>query len=97
MSKLSILTKAILTELYGVGPNLPQTQCQTCTPGSSSNLHHLIHKVADLDARLHKWKKEIPSQLHVKNRGTSSVKYHSAEEMDQDIGASGPAFENHIY
>ncbi|KAJ5266473.1 fungal-specific transcription factor domain-containing protein [Penicillium angulare] len=71
MSKLSILVKGILTDLYRLGP---------------------------LKGKRHSgsWRREIPGPLQLKDLDVSMT-YSSADEMDQDIGASGPRFEAHIY
>lgn len=95
MSKLSVITKAILTELYRVGQDSAVNWRHT--PDSSLFLHHLIDKVTDLDAQLRQWKAEIPSRLQLKGDGTPSVNYVSVEEMDRDVGASGQRFEDYIY
>lgn len=91
MSKLSILTKSILTELYGI------SQDKANCPRSSSDLHRLAQKVADFDTRLQQWKSNIPPRLQLDSANPPAPTYTSVEEMDQDIGASGPGFENHIY
>lgn len=91
MSKLSVLTKSILTELYGI------SQDKTNYPKSSSDLHRLAQKVAELDTRLRQWKDNIPPRLQLDSANPPAPTYNSVEEMDQDIGASGPGFENHIY
>lgn len=95
MSKLSVLIKDILTDLYGFGPFAQKNQ--NGRSGDSSVLPNLVHKVSVLDARLQEWNSEIPDQLRLNDPRTSSPTYSSVEEMDRDIGASGPGFENHIY
>lgn len=98
MSKLSILTKVILTEIYGVHSSGPHGQRQPCNfAGCVSTQHHLAHMTSSLDAKLQAWKREIPPQLHLNNPDTTPVRYASVEEMDRDIGASGPKFTNYIY
>ncbi|KAJ5169853.1 fungal-specific transcription factor domain-containing protein [Penicillium coprophilum] len=98
MSKLSILTKTILNEMYGANSNTPHRQDQPCRfSGCVSTQHHLAHMASHFDAQLHEWKKEIPPQLHLNNPETTSIGYASIDEMDRDIGASGPKFENYIY
>lgn len=90
MSKLSVLIKDILTDLYRISH-------QGATQGDNLNsrsLLSLIRKVSRLDDRLQKWKKEIPGAL---SPSTSPANYTSVEEMDHDIGASGPRFEQNIY
>jgi hypothetical protein len=90
MSKLSVLVKDILTDLYRIShQGAPQTDNL-----NSRNLQNLINKVSRLDERLRKWKMEIPEALHP---NTNHANYASVEEMDYDIGASGPRFEQHIY
>ena len=91
MSKLSILTKSILTELYGIG------QDKANYPKSASDLHRLAQKVAELDTRLQLWKDNIPPRLQLDRANPPAPTYTSAEVMDKDIGASGPGFENHVY
>lgn len=95
MSKLSVLVKDILTELYGLGSFKRNTQHGR--QGRSSVLPSLMCKVSSLDDRLRKWKSEIPSPLQLNNACNSAAAYNSVEEMDRDIGASGPRFERHIY
>ncbi|OQE16219.1 hypothetical protein PENSTE_c025G01802 [Penicillium steckii] len=90
MSKLSVLVKDILTDLYGISH---QGNGQKENSGSH-NLQNLIRKISKLDTRLREWRKEIPSALRP---NTDTTSYSSAEEMDHDIGASGPKFERHIY
>ncbi|KAJ5963153.1 fungal-specific transcription factor domain-containing protein [Penicillium waksmanii] len=90
MSKLSVLIKDILTDLYRIshqGANQNDSL-------NSRSLQNLIRKVSRLDDRLRKWKKEIPATL---NPSTNTANYTSVEEMDAEVGASGPRFEQHIY
>jgi hypothetical protein len=90
MSKLSVLIKDVLTDLYRISHQGP-TQSDNL---NSRSLQTLIRKVSRLDDRLRKWKKEIPGAL---SPSTNVASYTSVEEMDYDIGASGPRFEQHIY
>ena len=53
--------------------------------------------MAELDTRLQLWKDNIPPRLQLDRANPPAPTYTSAEEMDKDIGASGPGFENHIY
>ncbi|CAI7635735.1 unnamed protein product [Penicillium pancosmium] len=90
MSKLSVLIKDILTDIYRISrQGVTQTENM-----NSRSLQNLIRKVSRLDDRLREWKKEIPGAL---NPSTNAASYASVEEMDYDIGASGPRFEQHIY
>ncbi|KAJ5094831.1 fungal-specific transcription factor domain-containing protein [Penicillium angulare] len=93
MSKLSVLVKDILTDLYGLG-SLKGKRHQNRS-GGSSELRGLFHRVAALDARLHNWRKEMPDSLQL--NGQDIMTYPSADDMDRDVGASGPRFEAHIY
>jgi hypothetical protein len=95
MTKLSVLTKAVLSELYGIGPGLSNNIRASCEPGSS--LRGVVVRVASLDARLRNWRAEIPPKLRWKTVAPTSVSYSSKEEFDRDIGASGVRFDNHIY
>lgn len=92
MSKLSVILKQTLIDLYGIGCHQTRTKKDS---GSSLNFKELLRKVPVLDDRLERWKGEIPGPLHLSN--FSLANYASAEEMDRDIGASGPGFESHIY
>ncbi|KAJ5903290.1 hypothetical protein N7504_005673 [Penicillium tannophilum] len=92
MSKLSVLLKVVLNDLYGVGSH--QSGSSTRRPGSL-DLKTPLHKVPILDDRLQKWKAELPDILRL--NPSTPTRYSSVEEMDCDIGASGPGFESHIY
>lgn len=92
MSKLSVLLKDVLNDLYGVGSH--QSGSSKRRPGSL-DLKTPLHKVPILDDRLQKWKAELPDNLRL--NPSTPTRYSSVEEMDCDIGASGPGFESHIY
>ena len=52
MSKVSILTKPILNEMYGVNSSVPHGQHQSCNfSGCVSTQHHLAHMASHLDAQ----------------------------------------------
>ncbi|KAF7179303.1 hypothetical protein CNMCM7691_008236 [Aspergillus felis] len=95
MSKLSVLTKAVLSELYGIGPGLVNNNRPSGETGSS--LRAVVMKVASLDARLRNWRADIPPKLRWETLASTRVSYSSQDEFDQDIGASGVRFDNHIY
>ncbi|KAF4186763.1 hypothetical protein CNMCM7927_005150 [Aspergillus lentulus] len=95
MSKLSVFTKAVLGELYGIGPGLVNNNRTSGETGSS--LPAVITSVANLDARLRIWQAEIPPKLRWETVASTSASYSSMEEFDRDIGASGVPFDNHIY
>ncbi|GFF55084.1 acyl-CoA dehydrogenase [Aspergillus udagawae] len=95
MSKLSVLTKAVLTELYGIGPGLVNNNGASGESGSS--LPAVVMKVASLDARLRNWRADIPPKLRWETLASTRVSYSSQEEFDRDIGASGVRFDSHIY
>ncbi|OOO05067.1 hypothetical protein OAory_01114040 [Aspergillus oryzae] len=94
MSKLSVITKDALSELYNVRLDSPE----------GSRLHHstldplhVINKVRTIDTKLRHWLAEVPSRLRWDNMAAADVSYSSPQAVDRDIGASGPVFENHIY
>lgn len=92
MSKLSVFLKDVLNDLYGIGSN------HALGPKGrplSLDFQGLSRKVPLLEERLQKWKAEIPDCLRLEQ--STSTNYSSAEEMDCDIGASGPGFESHVY
>ncbi|PIG82251.1 hypothetical protein AARAC_000009 [Aspergillus arachidicola] len=94
MSRLSILIKDALTSLCCLGSH----GSISGTPDGLSNLQSLIRQVSDLDIRLQGSYAEIPDVLRLDTPIASYTSiYGSVEEMDRDIGASGPDFENHIY
>lgn len=95
MSKLSVFTRAVLGELYGIGPGLVNNKRTSGETGSS--LRAVITSVANLDARLRTWRAEIPPKLRWETVASTSASYSSMEEFDRDIGASGVRFDNHIY
>ncbi|KAJ9659625.1 hypothetical protein H2198_003038 [Neophaeococcomyces mojaviensis] len=95
MSKLSIIIKTALTDLYGVC----QQSVGKSERASSRNqrLQQLVQSVAELDHRLQHWDKELPSILRLKKARVSNSTYDSLNEIEMDIGASGEKFENHIF
>ena len=74
MSKLSVLVKDILTNLYGLG-SLKGSPQQVLT-GSSLGIRNLMHKVSGLEDNLRKWKAEIPELLQLNGRSTSRATYN---------------------
>ncbi|KAJ5946177.1 fungal-specific transcription factor domain-containing protein [Penicillium verhagenii] len=92
MSKLSIFLKDTLTDLYGIGSRQSDNR-----KGQTLffDLKELLRKIPLLDRRLQQWKAELPNSLHLDR---SNPTYHlSLEDMDRDIGASGPVFDSHIF
>ncbi|KAE8381888.1 fungal-specific transcription factor domain-containing protein [Aspergillus bertholletiae] len=94
MSKLSVITKDALSELYNV----------RIGSAEGSRLHHstldpsyVVDRVRTIDMKLRNWHAEVPSRLQWDNLTAADVSYSSPRAVDQDIGASGPLFENHIY
>ncbi|KAL5363729.1 fungal-specific transcription factor domain-containing protein [Aspergillus floccosus] len=92
MSKLSVLTKEALTELYGIGGPAEVTKSM-----QSTNLQETIEKTTGLDARLLDWNTELPTKLQWNQPTRATTVYSSADELDRDVGATGPRFEDHIY
>lgn len=62
----------------------------------SLDLPWIMKKVTYFDNRLRQWRAELLPKLQWE-RVARNINYSSVEELDQDIGASGPPFENHIY
>ncbi|KAF5866857.1 hypothetical protein ETB97_008661 [Aspergillus alliaceus] len=94
MSKLAVITKDALSELYHV----------RLDPAEGSRLHHstldpryVIEKVRTIDTKLRQWHTEVPFKLRWENMSAADVSYSSPQAVDRDIGASGPLFESHIY
>ncbi|KAL2831108.1 fungal-specific transcription factor domain-containing protein [Aspergillus cavernicola] len=94
MSKLSVLIKIALAELYHIGPGSTESSALS---DSTSSLHCLVQRVAVLDAKLQQWRAEIPAELRLESGSYAKASYSSIEELDMDVGASGPRFENHIF
>lgn len=92
MSKLSVFLKDVLHDLYGIGSSQLLDRNERA---ASCDFKGLLRKVPLLDEKLQKWRAEIPKTLCLDPN--IATKYSSAEEMDRDIGASGPGFESHIY
>jgi hypothetical protein len=86
MSKLSVIIQQVLAQLYRIG----STEASESFP--SPNM--LLARVGGLNQKLRDWKNEIPVALNVSSPGSS---YASPEDLDRDVGASGPRFESHIY
>jgi hypothetical protein len=100
MSKLSIIIKAILNKIYGADSDevdIDGYSSPCYFAGCSSILQHLVHTISPLETELEKWRRNVPPRLQLNNPKTTSATYASAEEMDQDIGASGTKFENYTY
>ncbi|KAK1144988.1 hypothetical protein N8T08_004703 [Aspergillus melleus] len=93
MTELSVITKAALAELYRIGPGSKE---YTTRPPPSFDLREIAEKVAHFEGRLSLWDMDIQPELRWQNVA-HSTNYTSSEEVDEDIGASGPRFENHIF
>ncbi|PWY62232.1 hypothetical protein BO83DRAFT_326512 [Aspergillus eucalypticola CBS 122712] len=91
ITKLSTISKGALDDLYRV-----RSHAASRSRTDSLDIQRIVRKVADYDSRLRHWEAEIPLPLQWR-RVAHQSHYASAEEVDRDIGASGPRFENHIY
>ncbi|GAQ35266.1 fungal specific transcription factor [Aspergillus niger] len=91
ITKLSTITKGALDDLYRV-----RSHAASRSHTDSLDIQKVVGKVADYDSRLRHWEAEIPLPLQWR-RVAQQSHYASAEEVDRDIGASGPRFEHHIY
>lgn len=94
MSKLSVILKEILTQLYGTGPHTFNTGGLDSFPIQPQRL---IDKASELDSKLKQWSSEVPKELHLKVEAFNPPAYESINDLDRDIGASGPRFETHIF
>ncbi|PYH70157.1 transcription factor domain-containing protein [Aspergillus vadensis CBS 113365] len=91
ITKLSTITKGALDDLYRV-----RLHAASRSHTDSLDIQRVVRKVADYDSQLRHWEADIPLPLQWR-RVAHQSHYASAEEVDRDIGASGPRFENHIY
>ncbi|KAL3440961.1 fungal-specific transcription factor domain-containing protein [Aspergillus insuetus] len=89
MTKLSVITQQVLAQLYRIGPTEPSE----CYPSPNT----LMERVGDLNQRLVHWKEEIPALLNMHWTVPQESCYTSPEQLDRDVGASGPRFESHIF
>jgi hypothetical protein len=96
MSKLSVLIKAILADLYGIG-SVSNVENPNSSVSSTDDLRCLIEQVVEFDTKLRLWNAEIPSKLQFRGKSGVQTSYFSLDDMDTDIGASGPRFEEHIF
>lgn len=96
MSRLSILIRAALTELYGVNRNSPNGWISGAGD-HASRLQVLVEKVTELDNRLSGWASELPSRLQLRSDTPKGPIYESLAEIDEDIGASGEKLESYIF
>ncbi|QKX61986.1 uncharacterized protein TRUGW13939_09142 [Talaromyces rugulosus] len=96
MSKLSVLIKAILADLYGIG-SVSNVENPTSSVGSTDDLRCLMKQVVGFDTKLRLWNAEIPSRLQFRGNTGVQTSYSSLDDMDTDIGASSPRFEEHIF
>lgn len=92
MSKLSIILKSALSELYGHCASSGSRARQDA--GLEDAQQRLFSSVGDLNRRLHQWHMELPSEFK-----SPTPKYSGYEDVDQserDIGGSGPQFDGNI-
>ncbi|RAK96813.1 transcription factor domain-containing protein [Aspergillus ibericus CBS 121593] len=92
ISKLSTITKATL-ELYRIGAYAGD---KSRLPAEKLHMPSVIQTVAAFDDRPRQWEAELRPQLQWRNVA-HCVYYASIEEIDRDIGATGPRWEKHIY
>lgn len=93
MSKLSVIIKEALAMLYRLGPVSVNHGISETRPSPG----HLIEKVTLTDQKLHEWKAEIPVPLQVDWTAPPAMCYASPEELDNNVGATGPQFESHVF
>lgn len=93
MSKLSVIIKEALAELYRLGPVSVNHGISETRPSPG----HLIDKVTLTDQKFQEWKAEIPASLQVDWTAPPARCYASPEELDNNVGATGPQLESHIF
>ncbi|OJK01885.1 hypothetical protein ASPACDRAFT_50699 [Aspergillus aculeatus ATCC 16872] len=93
MSELSVVTKAALGELYRTKPSLVEDGKPI---KSRRDLQDTLQAVAKYNSRLQQWQAKLPLELQW-DRTSDQANYSTPEEIDRDIGATGPRFESHIY
>jgi hypothetical protein len=94
MSKLSVIAKQALAELYCIGPGSAD---RANSNSLKSRPHQLNQRVALFDRKLRQWLAEIPALLRVPSTTALTSGYSSVEELDREIGACGSQFESHIF
>ncbi|KAJ0420579.1 fungal-specific transcription factor domain-containing protein [Aspergillus carlsbadensis] len=93
MSKLSVIIQQVLAQLYRIGSTTGLNEVSE----SFSSPSMLVERVANLNQMLIHWKQEIPASLKVYWAVPLDSCYTSPEQLDRDVGASGPRFESHIF
>ncbi|PYI17359.1 hypothetical protein BO99DRAFT_194257 [Aspergillus violaceofuscus CBS 115571] len=93
MSELSVVTKEALGELYRT-KTFPGEQGKPSRP--RRDLQDTLKAVAKYDSHLQQWQAKLPLELQWE-RISDQANYLTPEEIDCDIGATGPRFESHIY
>lgn len=93
MSKLSVIVKGSLAELYCIG----SASADRTNESRKSCPQELVQKVAFFDRKLRQWLMEIPVQLQAQRTVSPVGGYASVDELDRDVGASGPQFDSYIF
>lgn len=91
MSKLSVIVKSALTDLYKI--RLDSVAMKNDSTNRTAALGRMVQKVQDLDSRLSTWSGELPPELRLPCSDGSESTTYSDEELEFNIGASGPKFE----
>ncbi|OQV11136.1 Fungal specific transcription factor domain-containing protein isoform 3 [Cladophialophora immunda] len=95
MSKLSMIIRVVLTDLYGSHRNLPAKVASSAT--RNARLHQLVQKVAELDQKLCSWYESVPCKLKLDDLPSSPSAQWYVEEIEKTLGASGERFESYIF
>ncbi|KAL2869173.1 transcription factor domain-containing protein [Aspergillus lucknowensis] len=93
MSKLSVIIQQVLVQLYRIGPATGMNEPSRLF--SSPDIP--VELVGELDRKLRDWKVEIPAPLQIYWTAPPDGCYTSSEELDRDVGASGPRFWSHVF
>jgi Fungal specific transcription factor domain len=91
MSRLSIILKAALTDLYKIQADSAGT-LHTASD-HTARLRHTVQKVWELDACLHQWHEKLPVELRFSQSQSFNLDMYADQELEGDVGASGPRFE----
>ncbi|RDW72833.1 hypothetical protein BP6252_06740 [Coleophoma cylindrospora] len=95
MSKLSIIIKATLVQLYGISQDTISNLSQT--PDSSVSLRRLIQNATALDSRLQLWRKDLPNLLRLNSSGSSPTIASATIDIGQGTSTPSLQSEDYIY
>ncbi|RDW87926.1 hypothetical protein BP5796_03620 [Coleophoma crateriformis] len=95
MSKLSMIIKATLVQLYGISQDTMSNLSQT--PDSSASLRRLIRNATALDSRLQSWRKDLPNLLRLNSSGSSPAIATATIDIGEGTSTPSAQSEDYIY